>query len=310
MVDWVARLLALGVWVTGIALTGAGTAHADDDRRLEDARTVYCLQAKHRADLIQAAAALRLASPAPSPPPRPSPAPRPASPARPSPSPSPSPAPSPSFDGHVMMSGTPVPAQVWSTASPSAFARACAALIGAVPSQLKEPAGPWPGIVGGMVPVVIGGLLTLAATSWHVRRDRTAKVAAELRTAAVAYRRAAGEYMDEWLADEGDQPVDTQVRSALLDLETQLSLVCAMRLRGAARSRRLLGELRGQREVPWGTAGEWHAATDETGGREGFRTRCAEAIGRVADRANDLAATVERLVPRWPAKEGSGDPAP
>jgi hypothetical protein len=289
MVGWICRLLVLGAWVTGLGVAGSGAAHADDEQRRKDARAVYCLHLKHREDLVRAAAALGLATPASVP--TPSPASSPTS----SPAPTPRPAPS----DQVSLSGGNVPVEKWRAAHPPAFDRACAALIGAVPAQLAEPAGPWPAIIGGMVPVAVGALLTLGATGWSLRRQRTAKVAADLRTAAIAYRRAAGEYMDSWVTGGRAQPDDTQVRSTMHDLEAQLSLVCAARLRGAAHGRRLLEELRGDRAVPWGTVSAWQTAVEEVpGGREGFRRRCREAVDRDVTRAQDLATGVERLLPR------------
>ncbi|GAA1507008.1 hypothetical protein GCM10009677_44430 [Sphaerisporangium rubeum] len=286
----IVRLLA-GVFLFGLGLAGPANAAVDDDRESRDARTVYCLLPEHRRDLAEAVVVLRLVTPGPSPAATrrvPSPS---ASPHVTSPAAVPS---SPSADD-VWVEGKWISLLDWRTGHQAAFDKACDALIGADPQRLRDDASIWPGLIGGMVPVAVGALLTLVATAWHVRRDRAAKVAMDLRTAAVAYRRAGVEYIKQWRGD-GNTPEDREVQAAQHALEGQLSVMAGLRLAGAKRCRLLLTEMYERQEPPWGSSGQWkrQRKADLTK----FSAQCFKELEHEVHTVMAAARDAERLLPR------------
>ncbi|MEU0520613.1 hypothetical protein [Streptosporangium sp. NPDC006007] len=277
------------VWFGTFCLLGSFPAHADDGQKLRDARAVYCLSPARRTDLVHAAVSLGLVPPPPSPP------------SVPSSSPGAPPSPSRQPIENILINHTPVPLLRWRTADPASFEKACEALARSGPSRLGDEKGPWQSIIGGMIPVVVGALLTLIATTWHTRMDRRAKAAAELRTAAIAYRRAAEEYMDGWLKPGPQQPPDEPVRRARLDLEEQLSVVSTLRLRARTETTDLLKSLRRQVNVPWGDVAGWTAAGQRKKLKEYHQKRTGE-ISSDMERIHNLATVFDSVLPfRWAA---------
>lgn len=290
--------LPAAAFLFGVGFAGPANAAADDDRELRETRTVYCLLPDHRRDLAEAALALGLVTPSPSPTAiqrSPSPASRVTSPAA-------VPSAAPPAD-HVWVGGKWIPLLEWRSGHGAAFDKACDTLIGADPGRLRDDASIWPGLIGGMVPVAVGALLTLAATAWHVRRDRAAKVAMDVRMAAVAYRRAGLKYIKQWESGK-NAPEDSEVQAAQYALEEQLAVMAGLRLAGAKKCRLLLKNMHERQEAPWGSSGQWmKRRTPEA--KDKFSAQCFKQLDDEVSMVMTAARNAERLLPRPRVEWGS-----
>lgn len=161
------------------------------DASARDAHLVYCLAPAHVDGLVSAAASLGLARPGPSP-------------------------------GTLLAAGRELSPGQWRAADDAGFQRACDAYAAASMPGQPSPGGPGAGdqgVVGILLPVVAGALLTLAVEDFREEGDRRWALADELRTNWQLFGEAARSFADECVRGRGmpsSADLDAR-RRALLD---------------------------------------------------------------------------------------------
>lgn len=131
-----------------------------------DKRTVFCLGGETRAKLAEAAVSLKLAT-------------------------------SPQ-NARLLVGGRQLTLEEWRDAKPKDFQRTCAAVAAGHPDQrTAEPASFLATMLGVLLPVVVGGLLTLFSTEWRVSANTGGKHADDLREAAFSFGEAVRDYAED-----------------------------------------------------------------------------------------------------------------
>ncbi|MFC6086398.1 hypothetical protein [Sphaerisporangium aureirubrum] len=181
----VRRSAALLLWI-GAALVPSA-AHADD---AADLRTVYCLSAAHREQVVEAAVNLALGTAVPG-------------------------------DPASLTAGSwtyTLPA--WRTHRPADFERACSALLATVPRLVtdEEPGG-LPPYVDLLLPVLAGALLTLAVQRVDAAVTRGNAAREALLGAASRFGVTAHEYVNAWIDNSGTPPDAVSQRAFELRVE-------------------------------------------------------------------------------------------
>ncbi|GAA4982083.1 hypothetical protein HD597_004024 [Nonomuraea thailandensis] len=241
-----------------------------------DSRVAYCLSEDRRDELVEAANNLKVGTPIPVPsPPHPSPT-----------------------DTRIRIGDKEFGLEDWPTGNSIAFKRVCGALIRTDPDQRLPSSSFWSGLFGGMIPVIIGGLLTLFAATRTLRRDRIAQVGTELRAAAIAYRRAATQHIAAQTdPTKNSRDEDGELASTQMALEGQLWAIRGLRLHGAALADELLQRLTAEGHAPWGKPAEWRAEGQKNRLEE-FKKERTKAVEREVQVAFDVVLACERALPR------------
>lgn len=179
----------------------------------------------------------------------------------------------------------------WEKERPSAYLRACDALIGA--AQLSEPrtAARGSGVTTVLLPVALGAVLALASGEWRVHRDRRHQLANALRTSAAAFRREGSSLVRAW-SRTLSRPSPDGFFAQLDGLITKLTNAGSQRsLQGATTL--LIAELTGPK--PRKLADDWpsdHTARQRRArGVEEWLAALESDVSGVADRT-------ERLLPQ------------
>lgn len=173
-----------------VAAAGWEFQHASEDSA-RDAHLVYCLAPAHVDGLVSAAESLGLARPGPG-------------------------------QGTLIAAGRELSPGQWRAADDAGFQRACDAYAAANMPAQPSPGGPDAGdqgVVGILLPVVVGALLTLAVEDFREEGDRRWALADELRTNWQLFDEAARSFADK-CAGDGGMPSSADLdarRRALLD---------------------------------------------------------------------------------------------
>ncbi len=166
MLRWALFLLLLGVLSAG--LTGCSSPPAE-----QDSWRVFCLAPARGPALAQAAVALGVADAG-------------------------------TTSGTFSVSGKDATAEQWRSARRKAFDRACAALVGAQsPESSAKSGNALVSALGGILPVLAGGLLTLGGALVQAKVTDSRRRAETLRAAGRGFARASRAYLDAWAEPAG-----------------------------------------------------------------------------------------------------------
>jgi hypothetical protein len=201
-----------GLW---LLLAAAGCGILGDDAR-RDADLVYCLDPGNRAELVRAASALGLARPGTAP-------------------------------DHVIVSGREMTIEEWRSAHGRDFERGCAALATSArpPTTVVQGTG-LDSVVGVLLPVLAGALLSWLSAEARARSITAQMEADNLRSAVRAYVNACNALGRAWSGPiRASRPDDEPVRRRHDDVDAQLRRCAVLhrRWKVLARRRRELAEL-------------------------------------------------------------------
>jgi hypothetical protein len=255
------RLAAYGLALAALVAT-AWVILLSSHAASRDASTVYCLLPEHRGDLVRAAVSLSVAAPG-------------------------------STTGDVRTGGRHLTLDRWRAADGADFQRACGALASAQSAGTGSSGGTSEAsaILGVLLPVIAGALLTMLAGDFRQASDRRWSQADELRTSWQALAAVITAYAEERrTAHAGGVQPPTEVNDRRREFLANLRKVNA-RHRGSPTINDLRTELTSGSLGP-GFADSWGGSTPEE------RSSYAEKVKRDVAAAGESAEAVAQALGR------------